>query len=208
MKLRTNIFLLALSLLFFFNFKENLFAVTDIMLVENNENTVDLIVNSDVNVFIPAIDIKIHYSNNLEIEDDDVAIVGDMCQISENIYIKDNIISIECFNEEDTSASGTFATIHYTNDNDSDYYFYIDEKSLDIGNLEYTITDINKPNNISDKDNSIKTVNTNTEENKDFLNRVKHFLIENQLYTLLIVAGIIGLATLIIALFPERRRTN
>ena len=192
--------------------KNYLLAATDIMLIENENNTVDLIVDSDTNVYLPAIDIKIHYSENLEITEDDIVIAENMCQVGEDIKVNNNTISIECFNDDNTSASGTFATINYVNNGFDDYYFYIDTESLDIGNLEYAISDINKPVNIvrseTIHDEGISIAKANQTENKSFLDRVKNFLIEHQIYTLLIVASIIGLATVIVAIIPTRKKRH
>ena len=191
------------SLLFvlslFFICKESVFAVTDIELVENNDNIVDLVVTSGANEYLPAIDLKIHYSSNLEIDEDDITIAGDMCQLHEEVLVANNTISIECFNADGTKADGILASINF--EGSGDYYFYVDTESLDIGGLEYTVTDINKPEDVvSSTTTQEDSVSTETENNNDSLwDKVKSFLIKYPFYTLLIVAGVIGLAAVVIA---------
>ncbi|KUK77714.1 MAG: hypothetical protein XD93_0139 [candidate division WS6 bacterium 34_10] len=128
-------------LLFFLSFKATTYAITNITLDDSNDK-ISVIVNSNDDV-IAGIDIRILFSEDIEI--DRIENSDKYCNLGFNDQINSNYFSIECFNDADIKMDGTVATIYYSTAS-KDYYFYVDQNSLDIGNVTIgDITDINKP---------------------------------------------------------------
>ncbi|MBP5204237.1 hypothetical protein J6Z48_01175 [bacterium] len=191
------------GVLFFFSFfKNNVLAVTTIELVNKGERTVDLVVNSGKTEFLNAINIKIRYSSDDVITKNDVTIANNMCANLKEVSVSNNVISILCFNTPDVQAKGTLASIHYTpNSENANHFFYVDENSLDLGDIEYLVTNINKPSSSSvDREVKNKGVKIEIQGDQNVTLTIKSFLINYPFYTLLIVITLIAIAAVIIGL--------
>ena len=190
------------TLLFLSFFKKDASAVTTIELLNKGERTVDLVINSGKTEFLNAINIKIHYSGDDVITKNDVAIANDMCANLNEVSVSNNVVSIMCFNAPDVQAKGTLASIHYTpNSDNAKHFFYVDENSLDLGDIEYLVTNINKPNTASvDRSVKNKGVSIEIQGEQNITLTIKSFLINYPFYTLLVVITLIAIAAVVIGL--------
>ncbi len=163
-----NTFKYSILLAFFFSlflFTQYTYASTDIILKDNKENNeLSILVNSNDEV-IPGIDMTILFSEDITVDD---VIKGDYCSMLFDKTVSQNKIGIECFNTYDVKMNGILAKIKYKAQND-DYFFYIDETTLDIGSLQLgEISNINKPETVNTTEN-IQSKDENKENSKYFL---------------------------------------
>lgn len=123
----------------------------DFTLEDNKEEKKVSIIADSEDTNVPAMDINIVYSENVSIED--VELAEGFCSFLFEKYIQTdkNSLQIECFNDIDTDTimAGTFATFTYTVAEGEDYYFYLDQENIDLGDLTLgQVIDVNKPEEI------------------------------------------------------------
>ncbi|KUK76852.1 MAG: hypothetical protein XD93_0688 [candidate division WS6 bacterium 34_10] len=122
--------------------KSTAYASADIILDYDKAGAISVIINSGEES-IPGVDMRILYSSDLTIESIESA--ENYCDLGFNNEIEENSITLECFNDVDTKMNGAFATITYSAQSDN-YYLYIDQNSLDIGDVTIgMVSDMNKP---------------------------------------------------------------
>ena len=178
------LFTLGLSFLF----SSKAYAAVDISLEDmTDDNTIEVRINSN-NEMLSGIAIDIFFSNGLvvkEINDD-----NDFCSLGFNSVASNGVISIECLNDERSVFNDTLATITYTTDG-SDYYFYVDENSIDIGNNQLgTIIDINKPENVNTETEKENGIDTKETKEDDIVVKIVDFIREYYIYISLAVISI------------------
>lgn len=135
------VFLTLYSLSFFLLFfPKTAFALTDISLQDDKEKqTVSIFIDSNEEN-IPGVDISIMFSEDIVIEE---VSKGEYCTLLFDYYTSSNKISIECFNASEIPMDKAIANIKYSTQS-SNYSFYIEESTLDLG-----VAEIGKINNIN-----------------------------------------------------------
>ena len=143
-------FSLPLMFLIIFGFFSTSYAhaqYIDFTLEDNKEEKKVSIIADSEDTYVSAFDISIIHSENVRIED--VEVQEGFCSFlfDKYIYTERNTLQIECFNDINTEMAmrGTFATFTYTTEGD-DYYFYLDQNNIDLGDLTLgKVLDVNKP---------------------------------------------------------------
>jgi hypothetical protein len=183
-------FFIVLGLGFVFTGKA--LAAVDITLEDDKETgTLSVIVNSNES-YVDGIDMGIVFS-------EDVTVIKatpteGFCSFGGNATFDEKRISIECFNDGETEMDGVLATVVYQTESE-DYFFYTDQKTLDIGSLILgDITNINKPEEITMEETA---ESTEEDSSVSLFDTVSEFLTENALYVL---AGVITLIAVILAI--------
>lgn len=186
-------FLLSLVVLFGVGtlFANRAYAAVDIELADDPENkTVSVIVNSNES-YVDGLDLNIIFSEDINISE--VNMNEKFCTMGGNSSFRETSLSIECLNDSETEMSGVLATIIYATES-SDYSFYLDENSADLGSLTLgEVTNINKPENVVSEEVEEEV----TEEEKELTDTVIGFLSDNSLYVL---AGVITLIAIVVAI--------
>jgi hypothetical protein len=190
------LFTLGLVLLF----SSKAYAAVDITLEDNPvDKNVEVRINTN-NEMISGIAMDIFFSDGMIIEE--INGIDNFCAMGFNSVASNGIISIECLNDEKSLFNDILATISYTT-NGEDYFFYINEDTVDIGDNDIGIVNnINKPENIN-----IENTENNTdiliEEKKDdgFVIKIVDFIKEYYIYISLAVISIVIL--LLISLFKR-----
>lgn len=169
------------------------YAAVDISL-NDTEETIEVVVNSN-DSYITGVDMKIVFSEGMSIDSSEIS--EDMCTMGSKIYTMGGAVYIECFNSEDTEMSDVLATLTYSTEVE-DYYFYVDQDSLDLGSLTLgEVTDINKPEIVvTEADETKETTGPEEAEDVSFWDSVITFLSDNSLYVL----GGIGLLLVIVVI--------
>ncbi len=187
------IFGLLLFVGFGFIFSSKVYAAVSIELEDNREEgTLSVIVHSNGS-YVDGLDMNILYSEDVTIKE--VTPSEGFCTFGGNAKFDDEKISIECFNDSETEMSGVLATVTYETESE-DYFFYVDEKTLDFGSLIIgEILNVNKPENLGSDDLEV-TEEIETSEDSLF-DKVSTFLSDNALYVL---AGVITLIAFILAI--------
>lgn len=170
-----------------------LYANTDFTLSDDAESgkiTVNIDSNDD---YIDGLDMTIVMSENVSINEESLPADIDLCTLGGRTYLMDKKIHIECFNEAGAVMDGVLATISYTA-TDPDYYFYIDQDSLDLGLKESgTILNINYEQEADTEETSDKTDTSTVEKSSKFAS----FLSDNIFY---IAGGVVLVITVIVIL--------
>lgn len=136
------VFLTLYSLSFFLLFfPKTAFALTDIFLQDDKEKqTVSIFIDSNEEN-IPGVNISIMFSEDIVIEE---VSKGEYCTLLFDYYTSSNKISIECFNSSEIPMDKAIANIKYSTKS-SNYSFYIEESTLDLGETEIgEINNVNK----------------------------------------------------------------
>ncbi len=170
------------------------YAKVDIELEDNKEEKSVMVYIDSKNSYIDGVNMDIVFSEGVTISN--VVHSEEVCSLGKSNDIKSEKISFECFNDSNTEMGGMFATFDYTTEND-DYFFYVDQNTLDIGTLPLgVVTDINKP--VLDDTSEVAEVEETAEEVElSTLEKVRDFLTDNSLYVL---AGVIFLISGVVAI--------
>lgn len=192
--LRNEKFLLGLSICFtfLFIFPTKAFANVDFSLEDNTETReFSVIINSN-DEYIDGLDITIVMSEGVTINENLLPENIEICTLGGRAYTVGNKLHIECFNEAGSVMEGTLLTASYTADT-SDYYFYIDTNSLDLGLKELgVVTNINYSGEIEEDTNQDEIT-----EDESFQDSIINFMSENLFY---IAGGVILIIILIVML--------
>ena len=132
---------------FAFLFRVNAYATVDISLIDNpGDSTLELVVNSK-EANLAGINIDINFSSNLVIKN--ITEPDEFCNMMYNPIARNEVISIECLNDSAIPMNGVLSTIEYDNVWGGDYYFFVNQSTLDIGNNTLgNIIDVNRPEDI------------------------------------------------------------
>ncbi len=186
-------FLLSLVVLFGVGtlFANKTYAAVDIELADDPENkTLSVIINSNES-YVDGLDLNILFSEDVTISE--VSMTENFCTMGGNSSFEETTLSIECLNDSETEMNGVLATVIYATEA-SDYFFYLDEDSADLGSLTLgEIINVNKPENVVSEEVEEEV----TEEEKELTDTVIDFLSDNSLYVL---AGVITLIAVVVAI--------
>lgn len=174
-------------------------AAVDISLVDNpQDSTLKVIIDSNDEEIL-GIGLDIIYSENIVIKE--INNLGDFCSMDFNSVASNGVLLIECLNNETTAIDDTLAIVEYSLD-EEDYYFYVDEAKIDIGDQEVgTIQDVNRPeiaNADTTEDNTPRLI-ARTEDG--FLRNLIEFIREYYVYISLSVIVIV--IFLLVSLFKK-----
>ena len=189
------LFTLGIGLLF----SSKAYAAVDITL-ENNpeENLVEVDINSN-NEMLSGASIDIFFSNGLVVEE--IIETGNFCSMGFNAVASNGIVSIECLNDEGSVLNGNLATISYTAE-DEDYFFYLDESSVDFGNNELgSVININKPEDISIDNSDGLDSDIVTDQDNSIVQKIVTFT--SEYYTYISIAIILIVTVLLISVFKR-----
>ncbi len=176
-------------------FSQNAYAKVDITLEDNTEaKSVTVSVNTNGS-YIDGVDMTLVLSEDINITE--IKQTDSFCTIGKSSkQLPGNKLALECFNDKNVEMTGMFAVLTYETEKD-DYFFYLEEDTLDIGSLVLgTVTNINKPEITAPVETDEEEATT-TEEEKDTLTVVRDFLKDNSMYVL---AGVIFLIAITIGL--------
>ncbi|MFA7628253.1 MAG: hypothetical protein WCY37_02470 [Candidatus Dojkabacteria bacterium] len=199
--LRLILFLLFGSILFV-SFPKNAHAAVDVELTEE-ENVLSVEVDSNGG-YIEGLVMEISHPEEVLIDEANIVKSEQYCTISNNVTLKSDSFSIECFNQENTVIEGTILSIPFTTDLES-YYFYVNQDNLDLGVLNLgSVQDINRPENITfetfTEEEEVEVAENTGVVSEDIIS----FLSDNSTYVL--IAGILVLGIAIIFLFKTLKK--
>ncbi|MHC1716660.1 MAG: hypothetical protein AB9915_02105 [Candidatus Dojkabacteria bacterium] len=183
-------------------FSKSAYAKVDIGLEDNKEEkTLTINVNSNGS-YVEGVDLSVVFSDNIEILN--IQQTDEFCTIGKsNKILPDNQFSLECFNDSNVEMSGMFATVSY-NTQESDYFFYADEESLDIGSLTLgEVSNVNKPVITETEDDEVaEAIDLST------LEKARDFLTDNSLYVLAVVIFIIACVVAVVGFSSKKEFTE
>ena len=202
--------------LFFLAFFATKTEVVKIKLEDQEElNTISVIVDSEGEI-IPGVDLDIVVSDYTDVHG--IYHNEDHCKMAFSGDFNDNVISIECLNDLESSIDGVISTFKYV-PYSGDYSFYINQENLDIGN--FPLTEVNNINysdeiimteeetveNIEDndstssrKDSFKNSINTTLDTVLEFLKKYSLYLLEGTVLLVLII--------ILISLLTEKENEN
>jgi hypothetical protein len=190
--------LLVMPILAFFSTKA--FANAEVTLTDNTDAHIATVSIAHKDETLNAIDMEIVFSNNINILNLDSGNLD--CSMNNSITENGNKIEILCLSDADLAETGTIAEISYEVSNGSDYYFYVDQSTLDLGDIVIKkVTDINKPVSIANSDSQL---NENTQEGT-MLGLVLDFLKDYYVY---IISGAFILALIVILLTSIKKEKD
>jgi hypothetical protein len=165
-------------------------------------NTISVIVDSEGEI-IPGVDLEILVSDYTNVHG--IYHNQDYCKMAFSGESTENLVSIECLNDLETSVDGVIATFKYV-PYSGDYFFYINQENLDIGNFPLTeVNNINYSNEIivteeesgenpedsnttiSKKDSIKNSINTTLQRILEFLREYSLYLLEGSVLIILVV---------------------
>lgn len=178
-------------------------------------NTISVIVDSEDEI-IPGVDLDIIVSDYTDVHG--IYHNEDYCKMAFSGESSENLVSIECLNDLETIVDGVIATFKYI-PYSGDYFFYINQENLDIGNFPLTaVNNINYSNEIivteeesvensedsdsaiSRKDSVKNSINTTLERVLEFLRKYSIYLLEGSVLIILII--------ILISLLTEKESEN
>jgi hypothetical protein len=178
-------------------------------------NTISVIVDSEGEI-IPGVDLDIIVSDYTDVHG--IYQNNDLCKMAFSGDFNDNVISIECLNDLETSMNGVISTFKYV-PYSGDYSFYINQENLDIGDFPLTVvSNINYSNeiviieeeseqNIEDDDNTLtrresikNSINTTLDTLLEFLKKYSIYLLEGTVLLILVI--------ILISLLTEKENEN
>ena len=165
-------------------------------------NTISVIVDSEGEI-IPGVDLDIIVSDYTDVHG--IFQNEDHCKMAFSGEFNDNIISIECLNDLESSISGVISTFKYI-PYSGDYFFYINQENLDIGNFPLTAVNninysdeiviieeeeeeiIDNNNEVSNQIDSVRnSINTTLDTVLEFLKKYSLYLLEGSVLLILII---------------------
>lgn len=172
-------------------------ASAEVTLTDDKDTNIATVTITHKDETLSAADMEIVFSDNINILNLDP---GDLeCSMSNSVVENGNKIEILCLSEEDLAETGTIAEISYEVSDGGDYYFYVDQSTLDLGSIVIEkVTDINKPVSVKDTGDQL---NEGTQEDTS-VSPILNFLKEYYVY---IIAGVFILALIIIVLTSTKK---
>ena len=170
---RRHLYSTLLSLLFLAFFSTKTEAV--IIKLEDQEelNTISVIVDSQEEI-IPGVDLDIIVSDYTDVHG--IYQNEDLCKMAFSGNFNDNVVSIECLNDLESSIDGVISTFKYV-PYSGDYFFYINQENLDIGNFPLTkVNNINYSNDLVLKDDEEEQNSENNDKELNPIDNVKNSL--------------------------------
>jgi len=188
--------LLAIPFLVLFTTKA--FAKADVSITDNSDTHIATVSLTHGDETLNAVDMEIILSDNVSIQNLDTGNLD--CSMNNSVTENGNKVEIFCLSENDLAKTGTLAEITYEVTDNSEYYFYVNQNTLDLGDTTVgKITDVNKPASVKD---SVKQ--TTDDDNGTIFTTVWSFVKEYYMY---LIAGAFVL-TLIIVLLTSLKKDD
>lgn len=215
MKLYIKLFSFLFVFFVFCGFSEKVFADTSVYLKDDKENKVVVVAADSKEHEITAISMNIFFSSNITVKKVEKSISS--CSFGFNGDVEKNRVISRCFNDGGIKFTGEIMRIFYETIDDNDYYFYVDESSVDIaGSSLGSVEDINRPEDLGSVvstvlessyagvDSAVNDGGSSKSYEPVFWSTVKNFL---DTYKTIVLTSVVFLLLLIvlIVLVPSRK---